>query len=153
MYPAVFARYSVMFWVDVIPNPFVVKEYNKFDEISVMFIVAPATLFELVSFKWVLKYHFTYNCALASKFKLVSSKLEFKMVLDVSVPLESISSVDEVIWLFQKVLFTAVFMNCLPAMRGLEQTAEVVDGPQSIVFDQAENRLHAQKAVLSYLLK
>ena len=47
---------------------------------------------------------------------------------------------------------TAVFMNCLPAMRGLEQTAEVVDGPQSIVFDQAENRLHAQKALMLKLL-
>jgi len=45
-----------------------------------------------------------------------------------------------------------LFMNCLPAMRGYEQTAEVIDGPQSIVFDQAENRLHAQKAILKYLL-
>ncbi len=46
----------------------------------------------------------------------------------------------------------AVFMNCLPAQRGYEQTAEVIDGPQSIVFDQAENRLHAQKAVMVELL-
>ena len=42
----------------------------------------------------------------------------------------------------------AVFMNCLPAMRGYEQTAEVIDGKQSIVFDQAENRLHMQKAIV-----
>jgi ornithine carbamoyltransferase len=45
----------------------------------------------------------------------------------------------------------AVFMNCLPAMRGYEQTAEVIDGPRSIVFDQAENRLHAQKAIMLFL--
>jgi len=46
----------------------------------------------------------------------------------------------------------AIFMNCLPALRGYEQTAEVIDGPQSVVFDEAENRLHAQKAVLLALL-
>lgn len=46
----------------------------------------------------------------------------------------------------------ALFMNCLPALRGYEQTAEVIDGPQSVVFDQAENRLHVQKAVMLTLL-
>merc|ERR1712113_826123 len=45
-----------------------------------------------------------------------------------------------------------IFMNCLPAARGMEQTAEVIDGPQSVVFDQAENRLHAQKSMLVYLM-
>ena len=43
-------------------------------------------------------------------------------------------------------------MNCLPALRGFEQTAEVMDGPQSVVFDEAENRLHAQKALMEFLL-
>jgi ornithine carbamoyltransferase len=46
----------------------------------------------------------------------------------------------------------AIFMNCLPAIRGQEQTAEVIDGKQSIVFDQAENRLHMQKAIILKLL-
>jgi len=46
----------------------------------------------------------------------------------------------------------AVFMNCLPAMRGQEQTAQVIGGNQSIVFDQAENRLHMQKAIILKLL-
>jgi ornithine carbamoyltransferase len=47
----------------------------------------------------------------------------------------------------------AIFMNCLPAVRGYEQTAEVIDGPQSVVFDEAENRLHVQKAVMLRLLE
>ena len=47
----------------------------------------------------------------------------------------------------------AIVLHCLPAHRGEEITDEVFDGPQSVVFDQAENRLHAQKAVLAFLLE
>jgi ornithine carbamoyltransferase len=55
--------------------------------------------------------------------------------------------------LFAKAAKHAVFMHCLPAHRGDEVTASVIDSPRSVVFDQAENRLHIQKAIMVLLLE
>jgi ornithine carbamoyltransferase len=46
----------------------------------------------------------------------------------------------------------AIFMHCLPAHRDEEVTADVLDGPQSVIWDEAENRLHAQKGILAWCL-
>jgi ornithine carbamoyltransferase len=54
--------------------------------------------------------------------------------------------------LMAKAKSDAIFMHCLPAHRGDEVTDEVIDGPQSVVFDEAENRLHAQKGILAWCL-
>ena len=54
--------------------------------------------------------------------------------------------------LMNKAAAGAIFMHCLPAYRGHEVSAEVIDGPQSVVFAEAENRLHAQKAILAWCL-
>ncbi len=54
--------------------------------------------------------------------------------------------------LFEKAAEDAIFMHCLPAYRGFEVTEDVIDGPQSVIFDEAENRLHAQKAVMATLM-
>jgi ornithine carbamoyltransferase len=54
--------------------------------------------------------------------------------------------------LMRKAARGAIFMHCLPAYRGNEVAAAVIDGPQSAVWDEAENRLHAQKAILAWCL-
>lgn len=54
--------------------------------------------------------------------------------------------------LMAKAANDAIFMHCLPAHRGDEVTADVIDGPQSVVFDEAENRLHVQKGILAWCL-
>lgn len=54
--------------------------------------------------------------------------------------------------IMQKAHSDALFMHCLPAHRGEEVTAEVIDGPQSVVWQEAENRLHAQKSLLEFLI-
>ena len=55
--------------------------------------------------------------------------------------------------LMEKAAPDTIFMHCLPAHRGEEVTEEVIDGPQSVVFDEAENRLHAQKGILAWCLR
>lgn len=55
--------------------------------------------------------------------------------------------------LFSKAKDDAVFLHCLPAYRNYEVTGEIIDGPQSVVFDEAENRLHVQKAIMVLLME
>lgn len=54
--------------------------------------------------------------------------------------------------LFSKAKDDAIFMHCLPAYRGYEVVPEIIDGPHSVIFDEAENRLHAQKAVMAFTM-
>ena len=60
-------------------------------------------------------------------------------------------------WMFspghmERAAYDAIFLHCLPAHRGEEVSAEVIDGPQSRVWDEAENRLHIQKAIMAALI-
>ncbi|HEX5458219.1 MAG TPA: ornithine carbamoyltransferase, partial [Candidatus Nitrosotalea sp.] len=55
--------------------------------------------------------------------------------------------------LMKKADHDAIFLHCLTAKRGQEVTSEVIDGPQSVIWDEAENRLHAQKALMASLLR
>ncbi len=55
--------------------------------------------------------------------------------------------------LFSHAKDDAIFLHCLPAYRGYEVTEDIIDGPQSAIFDEAENRLHAQKAVMAMLME
>ena len=61
-------------------------------------------------------------------------------------------AIDEYSRVMARAAKDAIFLHCLPAYRGHEVTAEVLDGPQSRVLDEAENRLHAQKAILAWCL-
>ena len=54
--------------------------------------------------------------------------------------------------LFSKAKDDAIFMHCLPAYRGYEVVPKIIDGPHSVIFDEAENRLHAQKAVMAFTM-
>jgi ornithine carbamoyltransferase len=54
--------------------------------------------------------------------------------------------------LFSKAKEDAIFLHCLPAYRGYEVTEDIIDGPQSVIFDEAENRMHVQKAVMALLM-
>ena len=54
--------------------------------------------------------------------------------------------------LFEKSKDDSIFIHCLPAYRGYEVTEDIIDGPRSVIFDEAENRLHAQKAVLAAVM-
>ena len=71
--------------------------------------------------------------------------------LDANIRREALSPYRVTQELMNKAKPDALFMHCLPAHRGDEVTSEVMDGPQSVVFDEAENRMHAQKAVLAWV--
>ena len=79
-------------------------------------------------------------------------RLPMVYVEAVPVRLDPLGYVNEVGTLLQADA-DAIFLHCLPAYRGFEVEAAVIDGPQSVVWDEAENRLHAQKALLSFLVE
>ena len=86
------------------------------------------------------------DCVLTDTWLSMGAKRDNSQVEDLLKPFQVNSK------LMETAKANAVFMHCLPAHRGEEVTAEVIDGPQSLVWDEAENRLHVQKAIILWCL-
>lgn len=87
------------------------------------------------------------DCVITDSIVSMGFEQEREKRLKVFIPKYQVNSM-----LMDKAKSDAIFMHCLPAKRGEEVTDDVIDGPKSLVWDEAENRLHSQKALLCYLL-